>query len=1223
MQHTLLGLAIAFILALTAALVGPHFVDWTKLRPRFEAEATRIAGLPVRVEGEMSARLLPTPSLRLRNVEIGAPADSRTVTARQLDVEFSLGSLMRGEWRANELTANGVAADIGLDARGRLDWLTPSSGFNLASLAVDKLNLTGKLTLRDAASRASLVLEDIDFSGDVRAFGGVRGEGDFVVSGTRYPFRLSSGQAADGRGTRLRFNIEPGDRPLTADIEGVLSFESGAPRFEGGVTLGRPVALKAKEASKEATRDASQDAALESPWRIATRVKLEPTQAKFEQLDMLYGSEDAGLKLSGVADMRFGVTPQIQAVLTARQFDADRLLAQRGGGGSPAEMAKALAVSIAALPRAPLAAQLNVAAETVTLGGRPVQGIGLDLRGDANGWTVDRLEFRAPGTSRVAASGRLQSVGNIPSFKGTASLEANDPDLLMAWLQGKNEFQRSARTLKARGDITIAANSLGADALHVEMDGGAIDGRISYLATASGRSRLDADLTADRFDLDTLARLAPGAGMIAKWPDEARIWLDFGRATLLGQEARRISARLAYDDQAWTLERLGVADIGGVALEGSGALDRAAASGRMALNASAPSLDQLSALLAPVAPQLAARLRALPDRASPAGVKFAFETGKPEQGATQAAARAALEFSGPLAGTITVNARPQVAALRAFDRAALWKSGATIEGKLAAPRAATLTTLLGLDGVVATRPGAGELAIAANGALDTSMQTTLALKADALDLRAQGTVEIAKAAAKLDVTMQQANLGPLAGVARPDVAALNASLKSRVSIAGSDVRFDDVNGTVGSARVRGRGAITEAAFDGEVGLDTLDAAVALRMLIGDAGTGEPLSRGLIGRWRGKLAFSALGASLGALEMRPLAGVLKSDGDTLTLDAINGNLGGGTIKGDVMARGGGEGVALDGRLQLANVDGAVLRFAQLSLPASRVSAQLSLQAAGRSAASLIGSLSGNGTVKLESARLSGVDPAAFEAAIRASDQGVTDTARLRDVAERALGTGPLNISDVEFPLTLRAGRLRLDNTTVIADAAQLAVSGSYDIAAADLDLRASLVSLVAKGPPAAGRPEIRVVLRGPADAPVRNVDTSPLIGWIAVRAIDRETQRLDYLDRTGPPRTPMSPAPEPGPATLPAPGGSTVAVPQDAPPSIMAPGAPSAPRPAPPRRAAVPETAPLPSLPPLPPPIDVRPAPPVKRLAPPQQLVPQQTAPRPPQPIARQPGSSAF
>ena len=52
MQTTLLGLAIAFIIALVAALVGPYFIDWNRFRPQFEAEATRIIGAPVRVGGK-------------------------------------------------------------------------------------------------------------------------------------------------------------------------------------------------------------------------------------------------------------------------------------------------------------------------------------------------------------------------------------------------------------------------------------------------------------------------------------------------------------------------------------------------------------------------------------------------------------------------------------------------------------------------------------------------------------------------------------------------------------------------------------------------------------------------------------------------------------------------------------------------------------------------------------------------------------------------------------------------------------------------------------------------------------------------------------------------------------------------------------------------------------------------------------------------------------------
>ena len=29
---------------------------------------------------------------------------------------------MRGEWRATELTINGMALDLGLDSQGRIDW---------------------------------------------------------------------------------------------------------------------------------------------------------------------------------------------------------------------------------------------------------------------------------------------------------------------------------------------------------------------------------------------------------------------------------------------------------------------------------------------------------------------------------------------------------------------------------------------------------------------------------------------------------------------------------------------------------------------------------------------------------------------------------------------------------------------------------------------------------------------------------------------------------------------------------------------------------------------------------------------------------------------------------------------------------------------------------------------------------------------------------------------
>jgi uncharacterized protein involved in outer membrane biogenesis len=71
-QTTLLGLAIALILALLTALVGPFFIDWNQYRPAFEAQASRVLGLPVRVSGPIDVRVLPTPSLLLSGIEIGS-----------------------------------------------------------------------------------------------------------------------------------------------------------------------------------------------------------------------------------------------------------------------------------------------------------------------------------------------------------------------------------------------------------------------------------------------------------------------------------------------------------------------------------------------------------------------------------------------------------------------------------------------------------------------------------------------------------------------------------------------------------------------------------------------------------------------------------------------------------------------------------------------------------------------------------------------------------------------------------------------------------------------------------------------------------------------------------------------------------------------------------------------------------------------------------------------
>ena len=390
MQTTLLGLAIAFIIALIAALVGPYFIDWNQFRPQFEAEATRIIGAPVRVGGKLDARLLPAPSLQLHSVVVGGANDLGKVRASKLDVEFSLGSLMRGEVRATELTINGMSVDLGLDAKGRIDWPATTGTVNLGSLAIDRLNLTGRIALHDAASRSTLELNDIAFSGDVRSLAGsVRGDGNFMLSGIRYPFRVSSGQGPDGNGTRVHLNIDPGQRALAIDLDGVLNFDARAPRFEGAMTLVAPPGQKGK--------------GNDPPWRIAAKVKAEYSAARLEQIEVSFGPEERALKLSGNGDIRFGAAPLLRAALSARQLDADRFFS-KDNAAEPVRALPALRALGTIVPHLPVPAQIELASEQVMLGGRPLQDIAAELHGDDKSWSLRRLEFRAPGATRVSLS---------------------------------------------------------------------------------------------------------------------------------------------------------------------------------------------------------------------------------------------------------------------------------------------------------------------------------------------------------------------------------------------------------------------------------------------------------------------------------------------------------------------------------------------------------------------------------------------------------------------------------------------------------------------------------------------------------------------------------------------------------------------------------------------------------------------------------------------------
>src|SRR5690606_9310629 len=111
------------VLALTAALVAPYFVDWTSYRADFEREAGRILGREVTVRGEATARLLPFPSVTFTDVAVAGVAPGETaMTVETFSMDAELAPFIRGDIHIFDMRLVRPQVYVDLAGDGALDW---------------------------------------------------------------------------------------------------------------------------------------------------------------------------------------------------------------------------------------------------------------------------------------------------------------------------------------------------------------------------------------------------------------------------------------------------------------------------------------------------------------------------------------------------------------------------------------------------------------------------------------------------------------------------------------------------------------------------------------------------------------------------------------------------------------------------------------------------------------------------------------------------------------------------------------------------------------------------------------------------------------------------------------------------------------------------------------------------------------------------------------------
>lgn len=1079
MNSLYIGVGVAIILALVTALVGPLFVDWGTHRALFEAEASRIVGLPVRVLGDVDARLLPSPRVRFGDVVIGDLAEPVARVGR-FELDLDVAGLIRGETRVSELALDRPAVDLVIDEAGRLAGL-PDRAADLSGVQIETVRLVdGRLRLVDRRSGGQASATRIEGRGAVESLAGTwRLEVTGLAEGRPTSLRLAARRT--GEGPRLRFQADVGGGAATASGDVLVGGGAGRPGLGGSVT----VETRANDGLPAAA--------------VSGALRLDLDGAELGDLAVRIGAEETGARLGGGARAIFGAKPSLSLDLTAKRLDLDAGGATGGAAARLSAMVEA-ADRLAATGVVPRDTHATLDVDTLELAGGLVSELTASLSARAGGWAVEQFGARLPGDGRLSLGGRFDLADR--RFDGIGTISVTTPEDLAAWWSGGAAADAGIGEITASGPFTASRDGMSGSDLTLSLGGERAQGRVE--ARAGGLLRFG--LSAKRLDGRRLAALLGRlrAGGALGRTAGLDLDLDVGEIGLEGVAARGAQVALHVGGDAVTIDRLTLAELAGARISASGRIDDAsgAPKGRIEARFAAEKPGAAArALIGLVAPRAAGLAEAVATAAGPVDLTLSLD-GRPA--ASGGAGSVVLGVTGRAAGgDLRLDAHWE----GRFDDVAHGR----VEGSLASSGARLSE---GAARLLDARPNDR---VILSGSLHGRAADGLAFAFDAglgdRRLTTEGEIRVPDGGAptaRLEGRLIAPDVGLLAGlVGRPVLALerrLPVDLTAKAEGWGGVWTIASLDGTVADARVEASGRLDlggrRAKVDGRLGLDRAD----LETLVG-AAFGAP-------------ADFELATTVGTLDLdgdravTVAAATLTGEEGAVRARDLSARYGATTIGGDLRARPAGAATTVSGRLSAETGEIALGAADAGPRLTGRLSGDLAFEATGRDRASLLAALSGSGRLTWSGGRLIGASPTG----LKAPREGEASA----ETIVRAMAGREIALPPIDLPVLVEGGRAQTPRIAV--DVADGRVSGrvTVDLGKDRLDgsltveptgeAASALASAVSHAVPT-----LDLALGGTLAAPRLDWNTTGLAAFLTLHRLEREieaaeVQRQDRIER---------------------------------------------------------------------------------------------------------------
>ncbi len=1129
------------VLALTIALVGPYFVNWTSYRADFEREASAILGHRVTVEGEVTARILPFPSVTFSDVVVaGGTSEEPAVTAETFSMDAELAPFLRGEVLIFDMRLVRPKVLITVADDGKVDWaVRPSAPFAPSHISLEKLTVTeGQVSIRHATSGRTHWLTEINADISARSFAGPwRADGTLEIDGMRTTVAVSTGRADETGAMRLRIKANPAIYPVALEMDGDARLENGAVRYAGTFRLGAGGTKQAElRGGGEIFKVTAGKPAKEElrPNRITGKFSFDHHRLSIDGFRFETGPLDDPYTADGTAFIDLGAAPQFSIEANGAQVRFDEAVGkgEQGAGITLRDRIAAVENVLVDLPKPGIPGTVEVNLPAVVAGDTTIRDVRLSAEPVARGWNLKSLAATLPGRTKLEGSGLLRTNDEI-GFAGSLLLAVAQPSGFAAWVA--KDVDDAIRRIPAAGfraNVDLTTKRQHFSDLELILGAAKFRGEVDNRQPNDAKPSMQVKLIGDALDVDGMAAFASlfvsdkGANRLADHD------LDFdikaGPVKAGGLTADMVDTMLRLRGGTLEIDRLSIGGLEGATISATGTVREFPLNPSGNLDASVIAIDlaPLISVLAerypdnPLVREIRNRVRGYPGLFGDAQIDVVASAAPTDDGTSSIA----LSASGKAGGShfsLTASGNGNSKTPEAAD--------VSLSFSAKNDNAEPLLALYGLPTLPLGVAGSGETTLQTRGTLAGGLDTTLELKAPDAQATFAGTVTAWNDALTANgaVRLEAADIEPwlmTAGIGLPGMGlGLPVALAAEADYSKGVLLLASLTGTVEEGAVSGdlRAELKEDMphITGSLAVDEIDLGLPAAMVLGEASLQNEGSAWPQAAFQQEVSapFTAdLDVSTGTVSAGPIGSAsdvrmaARLDREGLRLANVSGK----AFDGQ-----------LNGLFELKNTDGTGLLSAQLKLAGADIGLALTdaglsgrsdltatVSATGKSVEAMVAALAGSGTAALHGLTIEGVNPDAFGAIVAQADVvgRDVDAAKTAAFAPPITSAGTFAAKDAEFAFSVAGGVLRAPPLTLEAPAAALAAEMRADLNSRTIAADGSITYQPGDEKLVGSEPVVRFTVQGPLRALDKSFDTDPLAQFLTQRALEREQARVEAM-----------------------------------------------------------------------------------------------------------------